>query len=205
MYKIGLYQYRAPRLGTTGKAHACDNLHIMDLAKLKVALNLASKVDTVRQQRKKANGDEVASLSGSLGSVPAFGIDVDAVYDAAASLWSTETGANSQPASASWPAEASAAMNIGKLLKTDRCVVYHQDPREEAEYTKPCLEDEDGVYKLLLEFGLAQRLVVLLSIAHNTTPVQAPPDLEIRGSLVFTSSTAMQFCICQVRDRNIFS
>lgn len=169
----------------------------MDLTKLKTALLHAAKVDTVRQKKKKASGHKKGD---SATDIPPFSIDVDAVYTAAASLWSSDTAV----ASSIWPAKATAAMNISSLLSISRSFTYDNDPAsKETQSMEYYLQDEDGVLKVLVEAGLAQRFVELLLLPNNAAQAKMPPELEdvfgFDSSLTLTSSTALKFYVCQVR------
>lgn len=172
----------------------------MDLPKLKIALKHASKVDTLRQQKKKAN----EAAGGDKEDIPAFAIDVDAVYAAAAALWSVDS-VTVTGSPGSWPAKATAAIDVSTLLRTDRSFECNSDI-EGGSNDDQCLEyylqDEDGVLKVLVEAGLAQRFVELLLVPHNAAPALLPPELEDKfefdSSLTLTTSTAVQFYVCQV-------
>lgn len=176
----------------------------MDLPKLKTALKHASNCN-LRQQKRKANE---ADGSGVKEGIPAFAIDVDAVYAAAAALWSMDSVATAGSPSP-WPAKATAAIGISTLLRTDRsfeCSSDIEGGSNDDQCLQYYLQDEDGVLKVLVEAGLAQRFVELLLVPHNAAPALLPPELqdkfEFDASLKFTSSTAVQFYVCQVSFHN---
>lgn len=135
-----------------------------------------------------------------------FEIDADAVNAAAASLMRTEPMAMSAPADSLWPAKASAAMEFGQALKTNRVFKYKREISEEDQTVGQSVEEEKGVIQALLKAGLARRFgeLLLASGSDTATPVEPPPGLHICGSTIFTSSTAQKYCVCQVGTDAIF-
>lgn len=174
--------------------------HSMDLPKLKLALEKASKVDTLRQATLAKPHPPTGSYPTE---IPDFEIDVDALYAAAAVLWSDDTVSTGAFTSASyWPVQATAAMHIGEILKATRSFEYRPEPflnTSEDQSLQYHMMDEDGVFQILVDAGLAERLVKLLSTPHDSTPAEIPPDLDMFDrTFIFTRSSAIQFCVCSV-------
>lgn len=189
----------------------------MDLPKLKIdlerALNhapeRASQIATVRQHRKAKLHKGVGigpEFGNSETEVPAFGVDVDELYAAAATLWSGDTaemypkpqeGTHLQ-SNKWWPIQATAIVSIGRMMNTSHNFCYNEKQGGDDQFNEYYAEDKDGILQVLLEARFPLRLVELLLVPYDATPAQAPTGFGLDESAKFTSSTALQYSICQV-------
>lgn len=168
----------------------------MDLPNVKLALEKAYASSTV---------DDGVGLDNRGGKT---NVSVEGLYGAVASLGDSQLSVRTRfdfgtpvytaaQLCTPWPAKASAAFSIGEMLGTRRSFYEYKD--------KPCDELYPGEHGrrdiflcVLLEAGFAKQLVELLCTPHSPTPAKAPLELKLPNTRIFTTSTAIQYCICQV-------